>query len=215
MNPTALYSLSYGLYAIGSLDGNRKVGCIANAVMQITSEPATVALSLNKGNYTHQCISRCGRFSVSILGEDETSGTIGTLGFSSSRDRDKFDELEHFDVDGLPVLKNAVAYITCKVLKTIDAGTHTIFVSEITDADNVNKKPPMTYAYYHRVLKGKAPKAAPTYQAELPEEEPAEKKYTCSICGYVYDDPAVPFESLPEDWKCPVCGVGKEMFVLK
>jgi len=41
------------------------------------------------------------------------------------------------------------------------------------------------------------------------------QKYVCSICGHVYD-PAendnVPFEKLPDDWVCPVCGVGKDQF---
>ncbi|OOC46524.1 hypothetical protein XO09_06840, partial [Thermosipho sp. 1223] len=44
------------------------------------------------------------------------------------------------------------------------------------------------------------------------------KRYVCSVCGYVYDpevgdpdngvEPGTPFEKLPEDWVCPVCGVG-------
>ena len=48
------------------------------------------------------------------------------------------------------------------------------------------------------------------------------KKYVCTVCGYVYDpaegDPeagvqqGTPFESLPEEWVCPVCAVGKDMF---
>jgi rubredoxin len=42
------------------------------------------------------------------------------------------------------------------------------------------------------------------------------QKYQCEACGYIYD-PAehanVSFESLPEDWVCPECGVGKDMFV--
>lgn len=41
------------------------------------------------------------------------------------------------------------------------------------------------------------------------------KKYVCDICGYVYD-PAendnVAFEDLPEDYACPLCGVGKDQF---
>jgi len=41
------------------------------------------------------------------------------------------------------------------------------------------------------------------------------KKYECNACGYIYD-PAehddVSFEDLPEDWVCPLCGVGKDMF---
>ena len=46
--------------------------------------------------------------------------------------------------------------------------------------------------------------------------------YVCSICGYVYDpakgdpengiNPGTPFEELPADWECPVCGLGKDEF---
>ena len=48
------------------------------------------------------------------------------------------------------------------------------------------------------------------------------KKYTCSICGYVYDPslgdqengvaPGTEFKDLPEDWDCPVCGAAKDQF---
>ena len=47
-------------------------------------------------------------------------------------------------------------------------------------------------------------------------------KYVCDVCGYVYDPeagdpdngiaPGTPFEDLPEDWVCPLCAVGKDMF---
>lgn len=49
-------------------------------------------------------------------------------------------------------------------------------------------------------------------------------KYSCTVCGYVYNSdegdvdsgiaPGVLFEEIPEDWLCPVCGVGKDMFEL-
>lgn len=48
------------------------------------------------------------------------------------------------------------------------------------------------------------------------------QSYVCNICGYVYNpaegDPdggipaGVPFEELPDDWQCPICGVGKDEF---
>jgi len=39
-------------------------------------------------------------------------------------------------------------------------------------------------------------------------------RYVCTICGYVYDEDAIgePFDSLPEDWVCPLCGVPKSEF---
>ncbi len=38
-------------------------------------------------------------------------------------------------------------------------------------------------------------------------------KYRCIACGYIYDDnnESVKFEDLPDDWTCPLCGVGKDM----
>ncbi len=67
----------------------------------------------------------------------------------------------------------------------------------------------MTYAYYHKVVKGKSPKNAPTY---IPEEEEKKaegttKKYKCTVCGYVYEG-----EELPADYKCPICGMGADKF---
>lgn len=38
-----------------------------------------------------------------------------------------------------------------------------------------------------------------------------EKVFRCSVCGYIYDE-ATPFEELPDDWTCPVCGAGKDLF---
>lgn len=56
----------------------------------------------------------------------------------------------------------------------------------------------------------------------LYEERKNNMKYVCDICGYIYDpevgDPdngieaGTAFEALPEDWVCPLCGVGKEDF---
>ena len=65
----------------------------------------------------------------------------------------------------------------------------------------------MTYAYYHNVIKGKTAKNAPTYIAQETEAG----KYICSVCGYEYSG-NIPFEQLPDDWRCPVCGQPKSVF---
>jgi len=81
----------------------------------------------------------------------------------------------------------------------------------------------MTYAYYHEIKGGKAPKSAPTYIKEKLEKGDGNMaKYRCTVCGYIYNpekgDPdngiktGTPFEELPEDWVCPVCGASKEEF---
>lgn len=64
---------------------------------------------------------------------------------------------------------------------------------------------------------------APTYIKEAPKKRAVDmEKYRCTVCGYVYDPekgdpdsgikPGTPFEELPEDWVCPICGANKEQF---
>ena len=56
MNKKALFDLSYGVYIVTSKDGTRDVGCVANSAMQVTSSPATVAVSINHDNFTNGAI---------------------------------------------------------------------------------------------------------------------------------------------------------------
>ena len=162
MNKNVLRSLSYGVYAVSTLDGERAVGCIANSIIQVTYD--TVAVSMNHENYTHECMEKTKKFAISILAEDTEMNTIAFLGFQSGRDKNKFEKIETIDVNGLSVVKNAVGYLVCEIVDKLDTETHTIFIGKILDGDIINEaKTPMTYAYYHEVKKGNSPKKAPTY----------------------------------------------------
>lgn len=211
MNTMAFRKLSYGMYVISTWDKGRPVGCAANSAMQITSEPATIAVSINHDNYTNECIKDCGRFAVSVLSEKTDPSVIGSFGFQSSRDHDKFDEVGRIMKCNMPVVKDSCAYMVCEVVNTMETDTHTVFLGRVLDADLISEEIPMTYDYYHRVVKGKSPKNAPTY---LPETDTEGAKWVCSICGYVYDR-EIPFQELPEDYKCPVCRQPKSAFRMK
>ncbi len=210
MNKNVLRNFSYGVYVVSALDGQRPTGCVANSIMQITSSPATVAVSMNHDNYTNSCIEKSGRFSVSILSEQSDPGLIGRFGFQSGKDIDKFESVAYETVDGLPVITDSCGYITCKVIDKMETSTHTVFLGEVVDGDVPKNETPMTYAYYHKVVKGKSPKNAPTYIAE-DNDTKATEKWTCSICGYVYDG-ETPFDELPSDYVCPICKQPKEVF---
>lgn len=216
MNTKAFRALSYGVYVISTYDEGRPTGCTANSAMQITSSPATIAVSINKDNYTNGCIAKLGRFAISILGENSAPSIIGTFGFKSGKDNDKFSEVQYETKAYLPVVKDACAYIVCEVIDQMDAGTHTVFLGKVVDADTMKNDTPMTYAYYHNVIKGKSPKNAPTYipEEDAPKAEEKADKYVCGICKYEYDGDT-PFEELPDDWKCPVCGQPKSVFAKK
>ena len=64
----------------------------------------------------------------------------------------------------------------------------------------------------NKYLKGSSPKNAPTYEENsIPQsnKESKTKKWKCSFCGYVYEG-----DELPDNFVCPICGVGKENFEL-
>lgn len=220
MNSNVFRNLSYGVYIVSAMDGERPTGCVANSIMQVTSSPATVAASINHDNYTNKCIKESGKFSVSILSEKNDQSLIGTFGFQSGKDADKYDGIPSEMKDGVPVVTEACGWFTCKVAEMFETSTHTIFLGEVIEGDILDDAAPMTYAYYHNVIKGKSPKNAPTYLPEDDdadkgaEEQPEEARWVCSICGYVYEGDT-PFEELPDDWKCPVCKQPKEVFEKK
>ncbi len=202
MDKKVLRNLSYGVYVVTTKDNDKNVGCIANSVMQITSSPSIVAISINHDNYTNKCIKEKNTFAVSILKEDSNPNIIGEFGFKSSKDVNKFENINYKLEDGMPIINDSCGYFICKVINTIETSTHTIFLGEIINMDGFTNDNPMTYKYYHEKLKGTSPKNAPTYQEEIiKKEEKSIKKWKCKICGYVYEG-----EKVPEDYICPICG---------
>lgn len=165
MNRSALHKISYGLYIVTSGQDGKFNGQIANSMFQVTSSPATVAISINKENYTHALIKESRKFVVSILSEAAPMTLIGLFGFKSGRDVNKLQNVKvKTGVTQVPiVLDNSVSYIEVDVQKEMDCGTHTIFMGNIVDCDMISDAVPMTYAYYQQVKGGKSPKTAPTY----------------------------------------------------
>jgi len=223
MNTKALHKIGYGMYVVSSRTGSKFNAQIANTVFQITSEPPTVAVSINKTNLTHQYIRESKVFAASVLCQGTPLSFIGHFGFKSGRDINKFEGVNYkVGETGAPVIMdNAVAYLEARVINEIDVGTHTIFIGEVVDSELISDDTCMTYEYYHQVKRGTTPKTAPTYAEE--KREPLKMaKYRCRICGYIYDpelgDPdgkipaGTPFEKLPDTWGCPVCGATKSDF---
>ncbi len=227
MNTSALHKISYGLYIVSSIKNDKFNGQIANTFFQTTSEPPTCAICINKKNLTYNYIEASKVFTVSVLEQDTPMKFIGQFGFKSGRDIDKFKNIKYkLGKTGVPiVLEYAVSYFEFEVIDSMDTGTHTLFIGKLIDAEIIQDKEPMTYAYYHKVKGGLSPKSAPTYIKETINNNKGEDKmikYRCTLCGYIYDPekgdpdsgikPGTPFEKIPEDWVCPVCGANKSQF---
>lgn len=165
MDLRALFQISYGVYIISSVRDGKYNGFVGNTVCQVNSEPPTFQVVVNKKNLTHDYIAASGLFSVSILEEEAPFPFIGNFGFKSGRDVDKFEKLNYrVGEKGVPIVTDyAAGYLVCEVFKTVDMGSHTIFIGNLIDCGTIGQGKPMTYAYYHEVKKGKTAKNAPTY----------------------------------------------------
>lgn len=227
MNRAALHKISYGMYIISAGYNDKFNGQIGNTLFQVTSDPATIAISINKQNYTHELITGGRKFVVSILGQTAPMTFIGLFGFKSGRNVDKLQNIKtKKGINGVPiVLDYSVGYMEAELIKELDCGSHTIFIGQVIDADITDTDEPMTYDYYRKVKGGKSSKNAPTYQKEEPAAKPAPAsaaRYVCSICGYIYDPvkgdpdngvtPGTRFEDVPDAWTCPICGAAKSLF---
>jgi len=167
MNLNALHKLGYGMYIVGSHKGDKLNGQVANTVFQITSEPPTVAVSINKSNFTHEYIKASRVFSASVLCQATPLSFIGNFGFKSGREVDKLKGVNYkIGQTGSPViLDNATSYLEAEIIQDVDVGTHTIFIGRIVAAEILNEDPCMTYEYYYQVKRGTTPKTAPSYIA--------------------------------------------------
>ncbi len=191
-NMKALFNLGYGLYVVTSHDGKKDNGLIVNTVMQVTSNPERVAVTINKQNYSHDIIKESGKMNVNCLTVEAPFKVFEVFGFASGRNTDKFKDCNPERAEnGLIVLPKYInAYMSLIVEQYIDLDTHGMFICTVTEADVVSEKETMTYTYYHKNVK--------------PKPQPQKVKgYVCKICGYVHED-----EHLPEDFVCPWCKHG-------
>ncbi|MBQ1270501.1 MAG: flavin reductase [Clostridia bacterium] len=196
MDKAVMHDISYGLYVLtASMDG-RDNGCIINTLSQVTSSPNRISVTVNKQNHTHDMIVRTGVFNVSFISEDAGFWMFEHFGFRSGRDCDKFDRMSY------PVADNGVryvdrctrSYLSGRVVQSIDLGTHTMFIADVTGGEKICECPPMTYAYYHKNVK------------PAPQQNES-KGYRCKLCGYVYEG-----DVLPADFVCPICKHGADDF---
>ena len=195
MNQKAMGKLSCGLFVLTAREETCDNGCIINTAIQAASDPNQLSIFVNKANLTHDMIQRTGRFTVSVFSIDAVFDTFQHFGFQSGRDVNKFDGFDGCQrgANGIYyITKGTNAYISVKVDKTEDFGSHTMFAGEITDMEVLSDRTSMTYDYYHNNVKPKPQNAGTAANGQT--------IWRCAICGYEYVG-----EELPEDFICPLC----------
>lgn len=190
MDNKAMFNLSYGLFILTAKDGEKDNGCIVNTVGQVTSQPNRISLTVNKANYTHDMILKTKEFNVSVLAENSKFETYRHWGFQSGRNTDKLESISFKrSANGLVYIADETnAFLSAKVVSTLDLGTHTLFIADVTDGEVLSQVPSATYSFYQNNIKPK------------PDSTEKRKGFICTVCGYIYEG-----ETLPDDFICPVC----------
>ena len=194
-----VFKLSYGLFILTAKDGEKDNGCIINTVIQVTDKPLCVSLAVNKANFTHDIILKTRELNISILSESVPFSFFQQFGFQSGRNTDKFAGCPYTEraANGIRYLPEHVnGVISAKVKETVDCGTHTIFIADVTQSFILSGEPSVTYQYYFANIKPK------------PQQTGGKKKgFVCKICGYVHEG-----DTLPDDFVCPLCKHGAKDF---
>jgi len=186
--------ITQGMYVLTTNGG----GCIVDAVSQISSgDNPLIAVSIMKENYTNELLKNNQKFAISVLGKNVNPEIIKTFGFNSMRDINKFENIKTTLLEDINIIDDSLGYMLCEIVDRIDNETHTLFIGKIIEADVYKNEEAMSYQYYQE------------HKEELLKVTTQNGKtaWICSICGYVYYG-----EELPDDFVCPVCGVGKDFF---
>ena len=166
MDKTAFFTMPSGLYVVSSAADGLRAGCVINTAVQVTSMPPRISVAVNKDNVTSGVIASAGAFALTVIDQTADMLYIGNFGFRTSSDYDKFAKYETRETAlGMPyVPEHAAALFSCRLIDTVDVGTHLLFIGEVEDAERLSDEAPLTYDYYHKVLKGKTPPKASSYQ---------------------------------------------------
>ena len=189
--------ITQGMYILTTNNG----GCVVDAVSQISSSNnPLITVSVMKSNYTNELLKNNNKFALSVLGKNVNPEIITTFGYNSMRDINKFEKIETTEIEGIKIINDSLGYMICEIVDSIDNDTHTLFIGKLIEADVYKDEEAMSYQYFQE------------HKDDLIKvtTEKGKTAWVCTICGYVCYE-----EELPEDFKCPICGVGKELFIKK
>lgn len=189
--------ISQGMYVLTTCNG----GCIVDAVSQVSmGDNPLIAVAVMKSNYTNELMKNSDKFALSVLGMNVNPDIIKIFGFNSMRDINKFESVDVTQVEEINIINESLGYMLCEKIDSIDNETHTLFIGRLIQADLFDDSKEMTYGYYQE------------HKDEILKITTLSGKtlWVCSVCGYVYEG-----DELPDEYRCPKCGVPKELFERK
>lgn len=142
----ALRTFTYGLYGVSCVEGETVNIFTANWLSQVSFEPPLVAVSVENSSRSLPMILSSRVFTINTFraGQRELAAKLGK---SAIQHPDKLREIEYsIGENGCPILKDALAWVACKVRSTMEAGDSTLILAEVVDAGMVAEGASLTMA---------------------------------------------------------------------
>ncbi|MCW5876519.1 MAG: flavin reductase [Anaerolineales bacterium] len=144
----ALRFWSTGVAIVGAAHQGVAHGMTINSFTSLSLDPPLVSISLEKVTRTHQLVMAAQAFAVTVLAAGQQDISDRFAGRASDQS-DRFEGLETFTLDtGSPILARGLAWFDCRVAACHDAGTHTVFLSDVLACglfDGAEGRPPLVY----------------------------------------------------------------------
>jgi 3-hydroxy-9,10-secoandrosta-1,3,5(10)-triene-9,17-dione monooxygenase reductase component len=120
-------------------------GMTVSSFTSISLNPSLILVSLEQGTKTHRLVEQAGYFGVTILADGQESISRRFAGVNSEGE-DRFAGIDTFTlVSGAPLIQGGLSFLDCRVVSTLTAGTHTIFIGEVLVVQQGQVGQPLIY----------------------------------------------------------------------
>lgn len=146
----ALGRVPSGLFIVTTRDElGKPMGFLGSFVQQMALDPPTIAVAISKDREHLQAVRDCGRFGVSILGEDD-KGLMKPF-FKKPEDGSPFDDVDHSaaprdgDGEGSPILTEALSWVDCRIAGEHNAGDHVVVFGVVESGQLAREGAPLIH----------------------------------------------------------------------
>jgi len=142
-----MWAMPHGLYLLGSRSGDRRNLMTTTWVTQVSHDPKLVAASVEREALTHELIASGRAFTVSLLARDDRAVVRHFVKPAVADDEaGTLSGLHFFDaqVSGAPIPDAAVAWLDCSLERSVELGSHTLFIGQVVDASVADEQNQLT-----------------------------------------------------------------------
>lgn len=137
--------ITHGVFVVSTRDGDKVNAMTAAWVSRVSFTPPLVAVAVAPKRFSFDMIKNSGVFAVNVMGPDGVD-TAKHFGFKTGHKTDKFADVGYdTKATGSPILRDALAWMDCKVVKSVEAGDHTLFIGEVIDGDVPGDEEPLVF----------------------------------------------------------------------